>query len=101
MNSFTPSKRPWYEGGRRFDPYHLSANRTFPIRSQIGPFCADFRPLPSRILVSARVGAFWLRFLAPRLHIQKFRSQRLRRELASDRITLAIPAFGATNIRDS
>src|SRR6266446_6298085 len=54
----------------------VSANRPFPIRRQIGPFCADFRPLASRILVSARVDAFWLRFLAPRLRIQKFRSRR-------------------------
>src|SRR5258708_40103580 len=33
------------------------------MRRQIGPFCADFRPLPSRISVSARVelfgGDFW------------------------------------------
>src|SRR5258706_10354454 len=58
-------------------PHHpVSANRPFPIRRQIGPFCADFRPLASRILVSARVDAFWLRFLAPRLRIQKFRSRR-------------------------
>src|SRR5258708_38826887 len=66
--------------GLQFVPDYLhhpvSANRPFPRRRQIGPFCADFRPLPSRILVSARVDAFWLRFLAPRLRIQTFRSRR-------------------------
>jgi hypothetical protein len=52
------------------------ANRTFPIRRQIGCFCGDSRPLNSRILVSVCVRAFWWRFLAPCLRIQKFRSRR-------------------------
>jgi hypothetical protein len=34
------------------------ANRTIPIRRQIGRFCGDFRPLNSWILVSAGVRAF-------------------------------------------
>src|SRR5258706_6495244 len=34
-----------------------SANRTFPARRRIGRFCGDFRPLSSRILVSAGVRA--------------------------------------------
>jgi hypothetical protein len=43
----------------------VSANRTLPVRRQIGRFCGDFRPLNSRIFVSAGVHAFWRRFLRP------------------------------------
>src|SRR5258708_7655790 len=50
------------------------ANRAFPTQRQIGRFCADFRPLISRIWVSPSVGVAWWRFLAPCLRIQKFRS---------------------------
>src|SRR5260370_643982 len=40
-------------------PYHpVSANRTFPARRRIARFCGGFRPLSSRILVSAGVLAF-------------------------------------------
>ncbi len=43
--------------GLQFVPDYLhhpvSANRTFPIRGQIGPFCGDFRLALSRILCSA------------------------------------------------
>ena len=53
----------------------VSANRAFPARRQIGRFCGDFRLVNFRILVSAGVRAFWLRFLALRLRLQKFRSR--------------------------
>ena len=73
----------WFDDwvvGLQFEPDHLhhpvSANRTFPIRRQIGPFSGDFRPLTSRILVSAYGGAFEWGLLAPCLRIQKFRSRR-------------------------
>src|SRR6266849_2990612 len=36
----------------------VSANRTFPARRRIARFCGDFRPLSSRILVSAGVREF-------------------------------------------
>ena len=53
----------------------VSANRTFPIRGQIGPFCGHFWPLVSQIFVSEGVHTFWRWFLAPCLCIQKFRSR--------------------------
>src|SRR6267378_3423309 len=57
-------------------PHHpVSANRTIPIRGQIGPFCGHFWPLVSQIFVSEGVHTFWRRFLAPCLCIQKFRSR--------------------------
>jgi len=66
--------------GLQFEPYYLhhpvSANRRFPARRQIGRFCGDFRPLISQILVSVGVRAFYWRFLALCLRIQKFRSRR-------------------------
>jgi hypothetical protein len=68
----------------------VSANRRFPIRRQIGRFCGDFRPLNSRILVSAGGRAFWRRFLAPGLCIQKFRS---RRPALSAKSKGSIPGF--------
>ena len=55
--------------GLQFVPDYLhhpvSANRTFPIRGQIGPFCGDFRPLISRIFVSVSAHPFWWRYLGP------------------------------------
>ena len=65
-NREIPCKFPCYQGianGDRFvsDCAHhhpVSANRTFPMRRQIGRFCGDFRPLPSPILVSMSVRAF-------------------------------------------
>jgi hypothetical protein len=66
--------------GLQFVPDYLhhpvSANRAFPARRQIARFCGDFRPLISRIFVSASVHAFEWRFLAPCLRMQKFRSRR-------------------------
>ena len=75
--------------GHQFEPDYLhhpvSANRAFPTRRQIGRFCGHFRPLISRIFVSAGVYAFWWRFLAPRLCIQKFRSRQPGLSAKSDR----------------
>src|SRR5260370_3608261 len=45
----------------------VSANRTFPIRGQIGPFCGDFRPALSRILslrAFAHFGCGFWRFVS-------------------------------------
>src|SRR6266404_4139611 len=61
----------------RLAHHPVLANHAFPMRRQIGRFCGDFRPLISRIWVSASVGVVWWRFLAPCLCIQKFRSRRL------------------------
>src|SRR5258708_6754789 len=78
----------------------VSANRTFPIRRQIGPFCGDFRPLTSRILVSAGVYPFRWRFLAPCLRIQKFRSRRPALSVKSDCTSPRKSAFCVAVIRD-
>src|SRR6202022_1501699 len=90
--------------GLQFVPDYLhhpvSANRTFPIRRQLGPFCGDFRPLTSRILVSAAVYAFRWRFLAPCLRIQKFRSRRRALSVKSDCTSPRKSAFCVAVIRD-
>jgi hypothetical protein len=77
--------RDWFDDwvvGYQFVPeclhHPVSANRTFPIRRQIGPFCGDFRSLNSRIFVSAGGSRILVAILASCLRIQKFRSQRLR-----------------------
>jgi hypothetical protein len=51
---FLARRRSWFDDrvvGHQFVPeclhHPVSANRTFPIRRQIGPFCGDFRPLTS------------------------------------------------------
>src|ERR1035437_2181145 len=79
-NNFNTTEQKIRRGGHRFDPcrahHPVSANRTFPIRRQIGRFCGDFRPLISRIFVSVGAHPLWRRFLAPCLCIQKFRSWR-------------------------
>src|SRR5258708_27886914 len=59
--------------GLQFVPDYLhhpvSADRPFSIQRRIGRFCGDFRPLTSRILVSAGVRAFCRLFLAPCLRM--------------------------------
>jgi hypothetical protein len=81
--------------GPQFEPNYLhhpvSVNRRFPIRSQTGRFCGDFRPLNSRVLVSAGVRALEWRFLALRLCIQKFRSRRPGSSVKLDRTAPGIP----------
>ncbi|SRR6266566_3640046 len=72
----------------------ILANHAFPTRRQIGLFCADFRPLISRIWVSASVGLFWWQFLAPCLCIQKFRSRRPGLSAEFDRTCTRFPTFG-------
>src|SRR6202011_4989443 len=79
-------------------PHPVSANRTFSTRGQIGRICGDFRPLNSRILVSAGGRAFWRRFLAPRLSIQKFRSRRQGLSAKFDRTSTHNSDFWATVI---
>jgi hypothetical protein len=98
-------KIPCYQARDQFahDCAHhhpVSANRTFPIRRQIGPFRGDFRPLTSRILVSAGVYAFRWRFLAPCLRIQKFRSRRPALSVKSDCTSPRKSAFCVAVIRD-
>jgi hypothetical protein len=90
--------------GLQFEPSYLhhpvSANRAFPARRQIGRFCGHFRPVDSRILVSGGVRAFWLRFLAPCLCIQKFRSRLPALSARSDRICGRNSDLWATMFRD-
>ncbi len=90
--------------GRQFVPeclhHPVSANRTFAIRLQTGRFWGDFRPLNSRILVSAGGRAFWRRFLAPGLCIQKFRSRRPGLSAKSDRTCTHNSDFWADVIWD-
>ena len=99
-------KIPCYQGLRdqfAYDCAHhhpVFANPTFPIRRQIGRFCGDSRPLNSRILVSVGVRAFWWRFLAPCLRIQKFRSRRPGSGANSGRICSRNSDFRANVIRD-
>src|SRR5260370_13401274 len=78
----------------------VSANLAFPARRRIARFCGDFRPLSSRILVSAGVRAFERRFLALRLCIQKFRSRRPWLSARPDSPPPRIPTFEPPHIRE-
>jgi hypothetical protein len=69
-----------------FRHHPVFVNRRFPARRQTGRFCGDFRPLTSRILVSAGVQASRRRSRAPCLRIQKFRSRRPRSGANSNRL---------------
>jgi hypothetical protein len=66
--------------GPQFEPYYLhhpvSANHSFPIRGQIGPFCRDFRPLTSHYFGLCGRRRILLALFGACLRIQKFRSRR-------------------------